>query len=437
MIGEPAGDAQHSPPPAYAPHPVRVLLRDDSLERSRLTVFLRLILAIPHFVWLVIWGIATLAATVANWVATLLLGRSPRSLHHFISSYLRYATHVGAYLSLAANGYPEFMGVAGSYAVDLEVDEPVAQRRLVTLLRLPLAIPGFIAWSALTGYGQGIGSRTTLNGHSTSFSYSTSGVLGVVAVLAWFACLARGRMPEGFRNLGVYSLSYGAQFGAYVACLTDRYPDATPAPAGLALSSPENPVYLTSTGSTTRSPWSVFFRLLLVLPHIVWLALWTIAALVAAVATWFATLLGGRAPLALHRFLSAYVRYTTHVSAYLYLMSARFPGFTGEPSGEGIDLHVGEPEQQGRLGVGFRLLLALPTLAVAGALHSLLFAVAFLSWFAALATGRVPTQFLRVGEFVLRYAGQTGSYAFLLTERYPYSGPWSGPRPTYEPGEVV
>ena len=29
---------------------------EDDLQRSRLTVFFRLLLGIPHFIWLVLWG---------------------------------------------------------------------------------------------------------------------------------------------------------------------------------------------------------------------------------------------------------------------------------------------------------------------------------------------------------------------------------------------
>jgi hypothetical protein len=35
-------------------HPIHLLLSDD-LKRSRLTVFFRLLLALPHMVWLSLW----------------------------------------------------------------------------------------------------------------------------------------------------------------------------------------------------------------------------------------------------------------------------------------------------------------------------------------------------------------------------------------------
>ena len=48
-----------------AQHPVRLSIEDD-LSRSRLTVFFRLILAIPHLVWLLLWGIVAFFAAVAK-----------------------------------------------------------------------------------------------------------------------------------------------------------------------------------------------------------------------------------------------------------------------------------------------------------------------------------------------------------------------------------
>ena len=46
------------------PHPVRLVVSDD-LGRSRLTVVFRLLLAIPHLVWFVIWAIAVVVVLAA------------------------------------------------------------------------------------------------------------------------------------------------------------------------------------------------------------------------------------------------------------------------------------------------------------------------------------------------------------------------------------
>ena len=99
-------------PPAPADRPIRLVVTDD-LERSRLTVFFRLFLAIPHFLWFVIWSLAAFTVAFVVWLAVLFERRAPRTLHGFLASYIRYATHLTAYLTLAANPYPSFTGQTG------------------------------------------------------------------------------------------------------------------------------------------------------------------------------------------------------------------------------------------------------------------------------------------------------------------------------------
>ena len=88
---------------AASPHerPIRLVVRDDSLERSRLTVFFRLILAIPLLIWLVVWGIGAFAVAFVLWLAVLINREAPRNLHDFVAAYLRFSTHFGAYIFLA------------------------------------------------------------------------------------------------------------------------------------------------------------------------------------------------------------------------------------------------------------------------------------------------------------------------------------------------
>src|SRR6266550_6248174 len=91
-------------------HPVQLVVEDD-LRRNRLTVFFRLILAIPHLIWVFLWSIAIVFVAIATWVATLVRGRPPSSLHGWACAYVRYLSHLNAYLWLVANPYPGFVGV--------------------------------------------------------------------------------------------------------------------------------------------------------------------------------------------------------------------------------------------------------------------------------------------------------------------------------------
>jgi hypothetical protein len=423
-----------------ATHPVRLIVEDD-LERSRLTVFFRLLLAIPHFVWFVLWSIASFVVSIVNWFATLILGRSPEWAHGFLAAYVRYGTHLYAYLYLAANPYPGFTGEARSYPIDVDIDPPAPQRRLVTLFRLFLALPAILLAGVLVGGGAG-GGGSGRRGDEQGGAEALGAVFGnlgavaiVVAVLAWFACLARGRMPSGFRDLLAWGVRYGAQTYSYLLLLTERYPNSDPFdPPGVL---PEKPLALTLAlrDDLERSRLTVFFRLLLALPHLVWATLWSYAVFFAAVAQWFFMLFAGRPALPLRRFIGAWVRYQAQVYAYLLLAANPFPGFVGDP-GYPVEVEIEPPGSQRRLVTFFRFFLVFPALIVAYALAVAAFVAALLGWFASLALGRMPYGLRNVVAYVVHYWSQVYAYAYLVTERYPYSGPrGSAPEVEEEPFE--
>jgi Domain of unknown function (DUF4389) len=403
-------------------HPIRLTVTDD-LERNRWTVFFRIFLAIPLFIWLYLWGVVAFFAAIVNWLVTLVSGRSPDSLFNFLAAYARYLTHVYAYVFLAANPYPGFSSDR-EYPVDVEFGESVPQNRWKTGFRVILALPALALAAALVDATPSsyTASANRGGGH---FDYQTTGggVALTVAVLAWFAILARGRMPRGFRDLVAYCLRFGIQTCGYLFVLTDRYPDADPALPESFEPAPASPVRLSLADDPRRSRLTVFFRLLLAIPHLVWLSLWAIAAVFALIAMWFATLVTGRPPAGLHRFLSSYLRYATHVSAFLFLIGGPFPAFNGRAGSYPVDLELPGPEPQGRWGVFFRVVLAVPAIAVAAALGGALVVSAVLCWFASLVTAREPLGLQRLGAFALRYALQNDAYLYLLTDRYPYSGP--------------
>lgn len=179
-------------------HPIRLTFTDD-LRRTRLTVAFRLILVIPHLIWLSLWGIVTSLAVIVSWFATLFAGTTPRGLHNFIAQYLRYSTQVYGYLLFLADPYPGFLGDR-PYDADLEIAPPAPQNRWKTGFRLILLIPAQIV----------------------------AGVLGyltyIIAVISWFACLFTGSMPVGLRNLTAWIVRFVQQTNAFAYLLTDRYP---------------------------------------------------------------------------------------------------------------------------------------------------------------------------------------------------------------------
>ncbi len=180
------------------PHPIHLVVTDD-LQRNRLTVFFRLLLVIPHLIWLALWGIAVWFAVLAAWFVGIFTGRVPDGLHDFIAGYLRYLTHVYAYFSIAADPFPSFSGASG-YPIDVAIAPPVAQSRLTILFRLFLYIPAAIVLYLL-GY-----------------------VAQLISFAAWFYALLAGNLHPGIRDILAYWLRYNAQAFGYVCLLTQRYP---------------------------------------------------------------------------------------------------------------------------------------------------------------------------------------------------------------------
>lgn len=405
--------------------PVQLIVSDD-LQRSRLTVFFRLLLAIPHLIWLGLWGIVASVAVVVNWFATLIAGRSPDGLHDFLAAYIRYAIHVGAYVLLAAEQFPDFLGKPG-YPVDVTIAPSQPQNRWKVGFRIILAIPALIIGSALVS-----GSARS---YGINYSY---GLAGIAAFLGWFVALAQARLPRGLRDAIAYGLSYSAQLDAYLFLLTDVYPDSNPLTALPDLPvRAADPIELEVGAGLEHSRLTVFFRLLLAIPHLIWLTLWALVAYLTAIVNWFATLAGGVSPLALHRFLAAYVRYQNHVYAYLFLICDPYPGFTGQAGSYPVEVRIEGPRPQNRWKVFFRLFLGLPAFLLNSAYGSLLWAVAFLGWFACMVDGRMPVGMRNAGALALRYAAQTNGYVLLLSEAYPYSGPLAQADMAPEPAVVA
>jgi hypothetical protein len=179
-------------------HPIN-LINNDDLKRSRLTVFFRLLLLIPHAVVLYLWGIAAGIAVILAWIVGIFTGRIPDGLHNFMASYVRYQTRVTAYGLILANPFPPFGG-SGTYPVDVEIAPSEKQSRLTIFFRLLLAIPALIlAYVFLLG-------------------------LEIVAFFGWIVSVVMGKMPQGLENLGTYLLRWETQSRAYTMLLTGRYP---------------------------------------------------------------------------------------------------------------------------------------------------------------------------------------------------------------------
>ena len=181
----------------------------------------------------------------------------------------------------------------------------------------------------------------------------------------------------------------------------------------------QHPIRLVVADDLHRSRLTVLLRLIIAFPSLIYLALWSIPALVVLVAQWFYTLFARRPQLRMHGFLSRYVRQYTVVTAYLLLLANPYPNQRGLPGDYPIDVRIDPSEHQTWWKTLLRGILAIPAYVLSYIFAYLAQIVAFVNWIVGVIMGRVPKGLRDFGAYMLRYQTQTWSYIFLLTDRYP------------------
>ena len=200
------------------------------------------------------------------------------------------------------------------HPVGYEVQRPEGGRNRLTVgFRPILAIPHVL----LVG-GPNVGAGGTNGGSGTGVLGT---VAGVSAIINWFAIVFTGKAIDGLMDLQRFYLRWRARVLAYEALLRDEYPPFGDGEYPAALRLPEPLV-------EQRNRWSVGFRIILVIPHIIVLAILLVAWLVTAIIGWFAVLLSGRYPDGLWTFGEGVMRWGLRLEAYLLLLHDEYPPFS-------------------------------------------------------------------------------------------------------------
>jgi hypothetical protein len=190
-----------SGPPSPPGYPVQ--LEFDRQDRySRLLIFVKWILAVPHYIVLAFVWFATLFAIFASWFIVLFTGRYPPGLHGFVVGSFRWTQRVTAYALLMTDKYPPFsLGEDPSYPVRMEVERPEQMARWRPLVHWILVIPYYIVAQIL----------------GSIWIY-------LIVPISWFAILFTGRYPDGLFDISVVAQRWNLRSGTYFFFLTDRYP---------------------------------------------------------------------------------------------------------------------------------------------------------------------------------------------------------------------
>lgn len=192
------------------------------------------------------------------------------------------------------------------YPATFEVERPDRIANWRPLVQWLLAIPHFLIL-----YGLEIAARA-------------------VAVVAWFAIVFTGKLPEGLANLLCLFIRYNNRASAYAGFLREEYPPFAYDP--VAPDPGDYPPVLTGLTPELedRNRVTVGFRLILVIPQLIVLAVLGIAAFVVWVIGFFAVLFTGRWPEGMRTFVVGVMRWYTRVEAYLGLLTDKYPPFSLE-----------------------------------------------------------------------------------------------------------
>jgi len=168
---------------------------------SRLLIFVKWLLAIPHIIVLYFLGLIAYLLIFIAFFAILFTKKFPKGLFDFVVNYYRWNANVGAYTGLLRDEYPPFSFDAGQYPVTLEVDYPEELGRWMPFIKWFLAIPHFIALMFV-----GL-------------------IAALLYLIAFFAILFTGRFPRGMFDfiVGVTRWNYRVTSYAFLL-LTDEYP---------------------------------------------------------------------------------------------------------------------------------------------------------------------------------------------------------------------
>ena len=96
------------PPLGDAPYPATLEIVEPLPPRNRLTVALRLLVVIPHFIVLTFVLLGWFCTTIVAWFIILFTGAYPKGIYEFGVGALRWRLRVEAYTLLMVDEYPPF-----------------------------------------------------------------------------------------------------------------------------------------------------------------------------------------------------------------------------------------------------------------------------------------------------------------------------------------
>jgi len=170
-------------------------------EYSRFMPLIKWLLAIPHYIALLVLGIGALVVIIISFFAVLFTGRWPEVMFNYVVGVHRWAFRVIAYTDLMVDPYPPFtLDDDPAYPVHFDIDYPEHVNRWRPLVHWLLVIPFAIVAYIVYYLGR------------------------IMVFLAFFTILFTKQYPDGMFNIVKVSLRWLARASAYENWMVTRYP---------------------------------------------------------------------------------------------------------------------------------------------------------------------------------------------------------------------
>lgn len=166
---------------------------------------------------------------------------------------------------------------------------------------------------------------------------------------------------------------------------------------------------------------STFFRMLLAIPAAFFAMLYLFVAAFAILFAWVALMITARYPEGLYNFVSGWIRLAGRLAAYEFLLTDRYPPFTGGLAPDyPCQIAVGPPQEKySRLKVFFRIIVGIPTLIMNWLFSMWAALMAFAAWFVIVITGKLPYGLYEQQVLAERYRTRAAAYFVYLTDFQP------------------
>jgi len=169
-------------------------------RQSRLTIFFRLLLALPLYVVSVFLGLVTAFVVIGAWFAALFTGRVPDGMQRFVTGYIRLYATISAYTLLLVPRWPGIVMREGPNDQLSLAIEHVSLNRAAVFFRVVLGYPAGIVGGILS-FG----------------SYP-------ILIIMWIWGVIAGRVPQPLHQALALVLRYQTRLMAYFLLASPTQP---------------------------------------------------------------------------------------------------------------------------------------------------------------------------------------------------------------------